>query len=123
MKSLAMLAILFLQTAAFGQAKLEVDKDQYKFEDTPEGTLLTATFVLTNTGNAPLLINDYKVACPCTKAELPKSPILPGKSYTMEVTFDTKGKDGWQDRAILLQTNTKKKEEKLRIKVYVYPMK
>lgn len=96
-----------------------VDNATKKFQDTKEGEVLSHVFKITNTGKTPLIINDYKVACPCTKVQLPTQPILPGKSYDMKVTFDTKGKSEWQDRMILLQTNTKKKEEKLRIKVYV----
>lgn len=101
--------------------KFTVDNAIHKFEDTKEGELLSHTFVITNSGDAPLIISDYKVACPCTKVVLPTDPVLPGQAYKMKVTFDSRGKTEWQDRAILLQTNTKKKEEKLRIKVYVIP--
>lgn len=103
--------------------KFEADESVHKFPDTREGVLLSHVFTIRNTGDAPLIISEYKVACPCTKVELPMHPILPGHSYPMKVVFDTNGKSEWQDRAILLQTNTKKKEEKLRIKVYVIPAK
>lgn len=103
------------------EAKFSVDNATHKFDDIKEGEQLSHVFVITNSGNAPLIISDYKVACPCTKAELPSAPIAPGQSYKMNVTFDSNGKSEWQDRAILLQTNTKKKQEKLRIKVYVVP--
>lgn len=124
-----MKVVLFVTLSCFSliglsQApRFEADNEVHKFADTREGELLSHVFTITNTGDAPLIISDYKVACPCTKAELPSNPILPGKSYQMKITFDTKGKYEWQDRAILLQTNTKKKEEKLRIKVYVIPEK
>jgi hypothetical protein len=122
MKYLIFLFISFLAFASIGQeAKFTVDKATHKFKDTEEGVLLTHVFRVTNTGTAPLIIKDYRVACPCTKVELPKSPIAPGQTIDMKVSFDTNGKKEWQDRAILLQTNTKKKEEKLRIKVYVLP--
>lgn len=115
-----MLCFLTVSVLAQG-SKFSVDNAIHKFEDTKEGQILSHTFVISNTGDAPLIISDYKVACPCTKVDLPTNPILPGQSYKMKVTFDSKGKSEWQDRAILLQTNTKKKEEKLRIKVYVFP--
>lgn len=101
--------------------KLVAANPIHTFEDTKEGELLSHVFTITNAGDAPLIISDYKVACPCTKVELPTNPILPGKTFNIKVTFDTKGKTYLQDRAILLQTNTKKKEEKLRFKVFVIP--
>lgn len=101
--------------------RFEADNVLYKFPDTREGELLSHIFIITNAGDAPLIISEYKVACPCTKVELPTKPIMPGQSYKMKVTFDTKGKTYLQDRAVLLQTNTKKKEEKVRFKVFVIP--
>lgn len=122
MKTFLILMFSFTSMVTLAQApKFTVDNSSHKFEDTREGEVLTHTFLVTNSGETPLIISDYKVACPCTKVILPADPVLPGQTYKMKVTFDTKGKTEWQDRAILLQTNTKKKEEKLRIKVYVIP--
>lgn len=122
MKLFWVVVFVVVSGAIFSQeAKFSVDNATHKFDDVKEGEQLTHVFVITNSGNAPLIISDYKVGCPCTKVELPSTPIAPGQSYRMKVTFDSTGKSEWQDRAILLQTNTKKKEEKLRIKVYVAP--
>lgn len=121
MRILVAFFILFCHISFSQMAKFSVDKSVHTFEDIREGTQLSHVFKITNSGDAPLIIQDYKVACPCTKIELPKNPILPGETYSMKVTFDSNGKTYLQDRSILLQTNTKKKEEKLRIKVYVIP--
>jgi hypothetical protein len=124
MKTVLVIVMSLIGSFLIAQApKFEVDNAVHKFADTREGELLSHVFTIKNTGDTPLIISDYKVACPCTKVELPSNPILPGKTYQMKVTFDTKGKFEWQDRAILLQTNTKRKEEKLRIKVFVIPEK
>lgn len=122
MKVVLFVIVSLISAVSLAQApKFEVDNAVHKFPDTREGEILSHVFVITNTGNAPLIISDYKVACPCTRAELPSNPVMPGESYKMKVTFNSKGKYEWQDRAVLLQTNTKKKEEKLRIKVFVIP--
>lgn len=115
------LMVLFCALTVCGltQAKFSVDNAVHKFPKTKEGTLLKHVFKVTNTGDAPLIISDYKVACTCTKLTLPERPIAPGETVGLEVTFDTKGKYYFQDRIIYLQTNTKSKEEKLRIKVNV----
>ena len=121
MKFIGILLVLLISQQSFfaQEAKFSVDKAVHKFPKTKEGTLLEHTFNVTNTGTVPLIISDYKVACECTKLILPTKPIAPGETVGIKVTFDTKGKYYFQDRIIYLMTNTKAKEEKLRIKVNV----
>ena len=123
MRSVLITIILVINSAlGFGQeAEFFVKKPIHKFPKTAEGKMLEHSFTVVNTGDSPLIISDYKVECTCTKAFLPSEPILPGKSATIKVTFDTEGKAYYQDRIIFLQTNSKKKTEKLRFKVFVEP--
>lgn len=116
------IAFLILNSAfCIGQkAEFSVDKGTFTFPKTKEGPVISHDFVITNTGDAPLIISDYKVSCPCTKATLP-DPIPPGKSAIIHVTFETKGKYYEQDRSVILSTNTKKGTEKVRFKVFVIP--
>lgn len=107
------------QNISAQEAKFSVDKSVHKFPKSKEGIVLEHQFNVTNTGTVPLIISDYKVACECTKLFLPKKPIAPGETVAIKVTFDTTGKSYFQDRTIYLSTNTKKKEETLRIKVNV----
>lgn len=106
---------------AFSQAKFDVDKSTHKFPKTKQNIVLKHAFEVTNTGDQPLIISDFKVACTCTKVILPTKPIAPGETIQLIVTFDTTGKSYFQDRIIYLATNTPKGEEKLRIKVMVEP--
>lgn len=118
----AIIIIAFSSASGFGQmAELSIDTPVHKFPKVYEGVVLEHTFVITNTGEAPLLISDYEVECSCTHAELPKQPILPGDSYNLKITFDTKGKYYFQDRIIYLKANTKKQSHSLRFKVNVIP--
>ena len=111
-----------INTIVYAQsAKISVDKETVKFDRTAEGVMLEHYYVITNVGDAPLIISDYKVACTCTKLELPKAPILPNESFKLKLTFDTSGKYYQQDRAIYLQTNAGKGIFKLRMKVKVIP--
>jgi hypothetical protein len=96
-----------------------VGKTMFMFADVKEGEQLSHTFEFTNSGNEPLVISDYQVACSCTKAIFSKEPILPGQKSVIEITFDTKGKYGYQDRIIKIFSNAKKSPVKLRIKVFV----
>ncbi len=118
----AIIIIALSSATGFGQmAELSIDRSVFKFPKTYEGTQLEHEYLITNTGDAPLIISDYQVSCSCTKAELPKKPILPGETYPLRVTFDTNGKYYFQDRTIHLTTNTRKKMHQLRFKVNVIP--
>lgn len=117
-------AVLFILSILFSftllaQAKIEIEKKTFKFPKTKEGVELKHTYKLTNAGNAPLLIQKYEVACTCTKLTYPKTPILPNETVSVEVTFDTKHKIGWQDRIITLYSNAENSPIKIRFKVMV----
>ena len=108
-------AFLVVQEAEFSFAQ----KTSHKFEKTKAGPTLSHEFKFTNSGDAPLIITDYKVACKCTRAIFKKEPIMPGETSSIHIEFDTEGKIGWQDRVIEIYSNAKKSPLKLRIKVMV----
>jgi hypothetical protein len=109
-------AIGFSQSAEFF-----VKKPVFKFPKAKEGIVIEHEFRVVNKGKAPLILSDYEVECSCTKAFYTKEPILSGESAIIKITFETEGKSYYQDRIIYLKTNTKKKTEKLRFKVFVEP--
>lgn len=49
---------------------------------------VTAEYVITNTGNEPLLLNEVEPDCACTVAQWTKTPIAPGEKGIVNVTFD-----------------------------------
>ena len=92
-----------------------------RFPKTMEGEKLNYRFTIKNTGDAPLIISGFEAECTCTDVKLPAMPIQPNESEYIEVSFDTHGKYFYQDRVIYFATNTKRKREKLRFKVFVIP--
>lgn len=119
--ALALIIILLNSALVFGQeAEFSFDeKTTFKFPKTQEGEILSHDFHFTNSGDSPLIISEYKVACKCTKAYFPKEPILPGEVGTIKIEFNTSGKIAWQDRVVEIYSNTKKSPLKLRFKVMV----
>ncbi|MES2589663.1 MAG: DUF1573 domain-containing protein [Bacteroidota bacterium] len=114
--------IIILLNSAFcfsQKAEFSFKKVSHKFPKTKAGKELVHYYVFKNKGNAPLTINSYEVACPCTKIDFPTYPILPGKTDSIKLTFDSKGKFGQQDRSIILSSNVKRKETILNFRVYV----
>lgn len=95
-------------------------KQTVKWQKVAEGKQLEHYFVFENNGKQPLIIQEAKVACTCTRVIFPKNPIAPGQLDSIHVLFDTKGKSHFQDRVIELIANTTKTEN-LRLKVYVIP--
>jgi len=123
MKLYFAIIIIALNSAfGFGQtAEFRIDKAVFKFPKTYEGTQLEHDYLITNTGEVPLIISNYKVSCTCTTVDLPKQPIMPGDTFKLKVHFDTEGKYYYQDRIIYLQANTRQETHKIRFKVNVIP--
>ena len=116
--------ISFLLITALGYSQEAVFNPKYptaKFPRVKEGRVVNYIYEFTNTGDAPLEFYSYEVECTCTKVELPSGPTPPGQKGRISVSFDTNGKYYYQDRIIYLQTNTERKKEKLRLKVFVKP--
>ena len=122
MKSVTLIILLLNSALGFSQAAEFnfLSKTTVKWDKTPEGEQLQHYFVFENSGDAPLQIQEAKVACTCTKVSFPKKPIPPNEKDSILVSFDTNNKFYWQDRTVELIANTKRKG-KLKLKVYVIP--
>lgn len=122
MKSLLTFMLILSSALGFGQvAEFSFQQKTWKFPKTHEGEILTHYYTFTNTGNAPLVINNYEVECHCTEVDFPDYPIAPGATDSVKMTFDTKGKYYNQERTIKLHSNAKKAETVLWFKGYVIP--
>lgn len=66
------------------------------------------TFTFTNTGNMPLIINQAMTSCGCTVSTYTKEPVVPGKTGTVNVTYNGLGKfPGKFKKSVTLRTNSK----------------
>lgn len=121
LRSIALFIIILNSAAVLGQfAEFSFsEKSIYKAEAILEGEQLTYEWHFTNTGDAPLIISSYKVECPCTIIEYSKEPIMPSVSSSIKLSFDSKGKMGWQYRKIQIYANTQKGLEEIEFRVKV----
>ncbi len=79
-------AMLFAQKTAADVAKFAsetIDMGKVK-----QGVPATATFVVTNIGSEPLIIEQANPTCGCTMGDYTKSPIAPGKTGTITATYN-----------------------------------
>jgi len=101
------LILLSCQFSLLAQAKAEIsfDKTVVKFPKAEGGDVLNFTYTFKNTGSEPLIIANIKVSCSCTKPSWPTYPIMPGKSDSITVEFNTKTVWGWQEKELRIYSN------------------
>ena len=96
------------------------DRRFHDFGDVREGVENTTTFIVTNTGDKPLIIQDVSASCGCTTPEKPEKPIPPGKSDKITVTFKAKPDQlNEQLKNVTVTANTTPQVEKLEIRAFV----
>ena len=125
MRQLELILISLLccwHVAAQGQAQIHADELTYNF-----GTIAEAdgpashTFTISNPGDAPLVITRVTASCGCTQPEWTKSPIGPGKTGVIKVTYNPAGRPGPFYKTISIFSNGKKGSYSLAIKGNVTP--
>jgi len=77
-------------------------------------------FIVTNTGDKPLIIEDVSASCGCTTPEKPEKPIAPGKSDKLAVNFHPKPDQKNEIRkTVTVTANTEPKVHTLNIRAFV----
>lgn len=66
---------------------LSFNRLEHDFGEVIEDTDNFTEFMVTNTGDKPLIISNVKASCGCTTPEKPEGPIAPGKSDKIKVKF------------------------------------
>ncbi len=95
--------------AAAQTADIKFDKTTNDFGTFSENDpVVSCVFNFTNIGDAPLVIHQAVASCGCTVPDYTKEPILPGKTGTIKVTYNGKGKyPGHFKKSITVRTNAK----------------
>jgi hypothetical protein len=96
---------------------------EHDFGDIIENQNVETTYKFTNTGNAPLLISECKATCGCTVPDWPKEPVMPGKSASIKVVFNSNGKAGVNNKIVTVKSNTKEGSMELKFRANVLPTK
>lgn len=115
------LCLLFvISIAAFaqaGKAEIKFDKTSHNFGQFSEKQpVQKCTFTFTNTGTAPLVINQAIASCGCTVPAYTKTPILPGKKGEITVTYNGTGKfPGHFKKTITVRSNATTEMTRLQV--------
>ncbi|WP_396175935.1 DUF1573 domain-containing protein [Flavobacterium sp.] len=92
-KTVTLICLAFLSSTSFGQ---KGPKIEFKAADNTidYGKIYKGidsgirVFEFTNTGDAPLIIENVQSTCGCAVPSKPKEPILPGKTGKIEVKYN-----------------------------------
>ncbi len=78
--------------SAAAQAVIKFEKTTHNFGAFKESQVQKVTFVFTNTGDEPLVIQQAFSSCGCTVAKFSKDPIAPGAKGQVTVSYNGKNK-------------------------------
>jgi len=85
---------------------MKFEFDSHDFGKIKQGDKVTYEFKFTNIGKTPLIITNATATCGCTTPEWPKTPLQPGESGKIKVTFNSAAKSGLQDKLVTVTANT-----------------
>lgn len=94
---------------------------EFDFGTIREGEVVEHTYTVTNTGEAPLIIQNAQPSCGCTAPDWTKTPIPVGGKGFVKARFDSNGKPNMQNKTITVSANTWPKQTVLRFKAMVTP--
>jgi hypothetical protein len=95
------------------------ETDFHDFGKLMSGEKVTFSFKFENKGKGLLLISKVSTSCGCTVSDYPKEPIKPGEKSTVDVSFDSEGRMGLQNKTITVFSNTQPPTNLLRIQASV----
>jgi hypothetical protein len=78
------------EAAPVSQADIKFEKLVHDYGTIKQGGNGDCEFKFVNSGKEPLILSMCQGSCGCTVPTCPKEPILPGKSGSIKVHYDTK---------------------------------
>lgn len=111
MKTLQIL--LFLTTLVFCQDSkpiVFIEQTEFDFGEINQGETVSHDFKIENKGNDLLIITRVRASCGCTAAEPKKKELKPNESTTINVEFNSTGREGEQKKHVYISTNDPENE-------------
>lgn len=111
------LIMFAIHSYAQPKSLIKFDKVRYNFGIVSESNTknIVIDFLVTNTGNSPVVILKATPSCSCMTVESSKVPINIGKTSTIKVCVNTKGQQGEFSKTIIIKSNAENDITLLRI--------
>lgn len=110
-----MLAVTMVMFFIFSNSKISAsnqdaaimfEAETHDFGNVEAGILLEYSYKFTNEGDKPLVIERVQPSCGCTGATVgDKTEYAEGESGEIKITFNTQGREGYQEKHITVFTN------------------
>jgi hypothetical protein len=102
------ISIVIISVSAFSQPVMKLTESEHDFGTfKEEAGKQTYNFQVTNTGNAPLVIQNVVASCGCTQPEWTRQPIPAGGTGTITAIYDPKDRPGRFSKTLSVYTNSK----------------
>lgn len=75
--------------------KIEFTELEHNYGTIQKGGDGNCEFTFTNQGNEPLILSNVRASCGCTTPSWTKEPIMPGKTGTIKVRYNTNNVGGF----------------------------
>ena len=95
------------------------EETEHNFGRIIEGETVSFSFAFTNTGKRDLVIAEVSTSCGCAVASYPKTVIKPGEKGAIKISFNSRGRKGFQTKTIVVVANTQPNVTQLKIKSQV----
>lgn len=119
--SILALLLLAIPASARKEARIDFNETVYDFgQVSVKKGKVSHEFTFTNAGDKNLVITNARADCGCTRPEYNDSPVAPGKSGSVKVTFVPNGK-GHFSKKVTVTTNGTPRKARLIIKGEMVP--
>lgn len=98
------------------KGEISFDTDEFDFGTVDEGAVVEHVYTFTNTGTEPVIVNRVTASCGCTTPSYTSTPVAPGKTGEVRVSFDSKGQVGKQQKIITVVSTSKTRLQTLQLK-------
>jgi hypothetical protein len=94
-----------LQQSDTGTVEIAFKEYDHNFGKVAEGEKIAYVFTFVNKGTASLVVTSATTTCGCTVPKYNTKPVPPGGDGSLEVVFDTSGRNGMQTKTITVKSN------------------
>lgn len=101
--------------------KIEFAEPIFDFGQVKEGEIVEQVYAYTNTGTAPVILSQVSASCGCTTPSYTQTPVLPGQSGEIKVSFDSNGQVGKQQKIVTIVSNAEDKVATIQLRGEVLP--
>lgn len=109
------LGVIVMTSMTIMIGSLKFENESHDFGKIPQNKPASYEFTFANDGDSPIIISDVKPTCGCSVADYTKTPVKPGDSGVIKVTYDAKVK-GPFTKSFIVKSNTNTPVKNLIIK-------